>query len=106
MTVPETPSPDQPHDGSFVIKKEHGNIIEGGVRKRHHRMHNNNNQVLSDVSQNGSQAGRERLMVALGLELFAVMRNLWICLLPLERLTFFRMSDGLFISVRRYYTLV
>ncbi|KAJ0488624.1 putative dynamin GTPase [Helianthus annuus] len=110
MTVPETPSPDQPRDGSFVIKKEHGNIIEGGARKRHHRMHNNNNQVLSNVSQNGSQAGstyseiclsaaqhfarirevlversvtsalnsgfltpcRERLMVALGLELFAV----------------------------------
>ncbi|KAF5795160.1 putative Dynamin superfamily [Helianthus annuus] len=110
MTVPETPSPDQPRDGSFVIKKEHGNIIEGGARKRHHRMHNNNNQVLSNVSQNGSQAGstyseicslaaqhfgrirevlversvtsalnsgfltpyRERLMVALGLELFTV----------------------------------
>ncbi|KAK1414313.1 hypothetical protein QVD17_30057 [Tagetes erecta] len=109
MTVPETPSPDQPRDGSFVIKKENGNIIEGGARKRHARIHNN--QVLTNVvSQNSSQLGstyneicalaaqhfarirevlversvtsalnsgfltpcRERLMVALGLDLFAV----------------------------------
>ncbi|XP_076943792.1 dynamin-related protein 5A-like [Bidens hawaiensis] len=109
MTVPETPSPDQPRDGSFVIKKEHGNMIEGGARKRHHRIHNN--QVLANVvGQNASHPGsayseicslaaqhfarirevlversvtsalnsgfltpcRERLMVALGLDLFAV----------------------------------
>ncbi|KAK9060447.1 hypothetical protein SSX86_021151 [Deinandra increscens subsp. villosa] len=110
MTVPETPSPDQPRDGSFVIKKEHGNIIEGGARKRHPRMMHNGEVLTSVANQNGSQPGstyseicslaaqhfarirevlversvtsalnsgfltpcRERLMVALGLDLFAV----------------------------------
>nr|GEW82244.1 dynamin-related protein 5A [Tanacetum cinerariifolium] len=52
MTVPETPSPDQPCDGNYVIKKEHGNFVEGGARKRHPRI--NNGKVLGNyVGQNG-----------------------------------------------------
>lgn len=52
MTVPETPSPDQPCDRNYVIKTEHGNFIEGGARKRQNRMHNN--KVLGNiVSHNG-----------------------------------------------------
>ncbi|KAK9049083.1 hypothetical protein SSX86_031950 [Deinandra increscens subsp. villosa] len=99
MTVPETPSPDQP--------KEQGNFIEAGARKHHPRILGESKML---GSQRGSQAGsayseicslaaqhfarirevlversvttalnsgfltpcRERLMVALGLELFAV----------------------------------
>ncbi|KAK1416779.1 hypothetical protein QVD17_25895 [Tagetes erecta] len=99
MTVPETPSPEQP--------KEHVNFIDGGARKRHPRILGERNML---VDQNGSQLGstyneicslaaqhfarirevlversvttalnsgfltpcRERLMVALGLDLFAV----------------------------------
>ncbi|KAL8223686.1 hypothetical protein R6Q57_019161 [Mikania cordata] len=110
MTVPETPSPDQPRDGSFAIKKEHGNIVEGGARKRHPRMKHNSEVLTNVTNQNGPQLGstysaicslaaqhfarirevlversvtsalnsgfltpcRERLMVALGLDLFAV----------------------------------
>ncbi|XP_071689091.1 dynamin-related protein 5A-like [Rutidosis leptorrhynchoides] len=51
MTIPETPSPDQPCDGNFVIKKDNGNFIEGGARKCVTRMHNN--KVLGNlVGQN------------------------------------------------------
>ncbi|XP_051128749.1 dynamin-related protein 5A [Andrographis paniculata] len=38
MTVPETPSPDQPCDGDYVVKKELGNCIDVGARKRHSRI--------------------------------------------------------------------
>ncbi|KAD2394462.1 hypothetical protein E3N88_41439 [Mikania micrantha] len=107
VTLLETPSPDQPRDGSFVTKKEHANIIEGGARTRHSRMMHASEML---TNQNGSQLGttyseicslaaqhfarirevlversvtsalnsgfltpcRERLMVALGLDLFAV----------------------------------
>lgn len=109
MTVPETPSPDQPRDGNYVVKKENGNFMEGGGRKRHPRIQGNGNGKMlgSLLGQNGgttyneicSSAAqhfarirevlversvtsalnsgfltpcRERLMVALGLELFAV----------------------------------
>lgn len=42
MTVPETPSPDQPCDVVYgVAKKEHGNCIEIGPRKRISRMTGN-----------------------------------------------------------------
>nr|GEZ36787.1 hypothetical protein [Tanacetum cinerariifolium] len=52
MIVPETPSLDQPCDGNYVIKKEHGNFIEGGARKRHPRI--NNKKVLGNyVGQKG-----------------------------------------------------
>nr|XP_043626693.1 dynamin-related protein 5A-like [Erigeron canadensis] len=52
MTVPETPSPDQPCDGIYVIKKEHGNFIEGVARKRQPRIHNS--KVLTNLAgQNG-----------------------------------------------------
>ncbi|XP_068665602.1 dynamin-related protein 5A [Aristolochia californica] len=37
MTVPETPSPDQPCDVAYGDKKENGNIVEGGGRKRQAR---------------------------------------------------------------------
>ncbi|RAL45472.1 hypothetical protein DM860_014861 [Cuscuta australis] len=39
VTVPETPSPDQPNDAAdYGIKKELGNCIEVGARKRHSRL--------------------------------------------------------------------
>ncbi|KAL3508684.1 hypothetical protein ACH5RR_028085 [Cinchona calisaya] len=120
MTVPETPSPDQPIDG-YAVKKELGNCIEIGARKRHSRVTGNtrNSDHLRGqnnagfpygngdiISKSGSAYSevcssaalhfarmrevlversvastlnssfltpcRDRLMVALGLELFAV----------------------------------
>lgn len=38
MTIPETPSPDQPSGGEYVIKTEHGKYIEGGPKKRQSRI--------------------------------------------------------------------
>lgn len=55
MTVPETPSPDQPCDLVYggVKKKEHGNGIElVGARKRHPRMVANTRNI--DHHRNGS----------------------------------------------------
>ncbi|KAH6781047.1 Dynamin related protein 5A [Perilla frutescens var. hirtella] len=120
LTVPETPSPDQPLDGNYVVKKELGNCAEVGARKRHPRIAGNNRNLDHLRTQNGggllfgggagSRSGsayaeicssaaqhfarirevlvergvasslnsgfltpcRERLMVALGLDLFAV----------------------------------
>ncbi|PIN03775.1 Vacuolar sorting protein VPS1, dynamin [Handroanthus impetiginosus] len=121
MTVPETPSPEQPCDPNYTVKKEFGNGIEYGARKRHSRITGNNRSLDNFKSQNGgglslgtddaaSKPGsayteiclstalhfarirevliergvasslnsgfltpcRERLMVALGLDLFAV----------------------------------
>ncbi|KVH93043.1 hypothetical protein Ccrd_004907 [Cynara cardunculus var. scolymus] len=51
MTVPETASPDQPCDD--YVKKEHGDFIEGGSRKRHPRLQANNKVLGNLVSQNG-----------------------------------------------------
>lgn len=43
MTVPETPSPDQPCELVYgLVKKEAGNCIEVGARKRHPRILGNN----------------------------------------------------------------
>ncbi|KAL0301188.1 UNVERIFIED_CONTAM: Dynamin-related protein 5A [Sesamum radiatum] len=121
MTVPETPSPDQQRDENYAVKKELGNCVEVGARKRQSRITGNNRNLDPFRSQNGgglslatgdpaSRSGsayteicsstarhfarirevliergvasslnsgfltpcRERLMVALGLELFAV----------------------------------
>ncbi|KAK6134598.1 hypothetical protein DH2020_031657 [Rehmannia glutinosa] len=122
MTVPETPSPDQPCDGNYAVKKELGNcVVEIGARKRHSRIAGNSRNLDHFRTQNGggllfgagdnaSRSGsayteicssaaqhfarirevlvergvastlnsgfltpcRERLMVALGLDLFAV----------------------------------
>ncbi|KAK6134564.1 hypothetical protein DH2020_031684 [Rehmannia glutinosa] len=121
MTVPETPSPDQPCDGNYAVKKELGNCVEIGARKRHSRIAGNSRNLDHFRTQNGggllfggadnaSRSGsayteicssaaqhfarirevlvergvastlnsgfltpcRERLMVALGLDLFAV----------------------------------
>ncbi|GFP79675.1 dynamin-related protein 5a [Phtheirospermum japonicum] len=122
MTIPETPSPDQPCDMNYAIKKELGNCMEVGARKRHSRIGGNNRNLDHFRIQNGgsslfgaagdagSRSGsayaeicssaaqhfarirevlvergvastlnsgfltpcRERLMVALGLDLFAV----------------------------------
>ncbi|TMW82626.1 hypothetical protein EJD97_005502 [Solanum chilense] len=41
MTVPETPSPDQPSDGNYGIKRELGNCGEVGARKRQPRITGN-----------------------------------------------------------------
>lgn len=41
MTVPETPSPDQPSDGNYGIKRELGNCVEVGARKRQPRISGN-----------------------------------------------------------------
>ncbi|KAL0306516.1 UNVERIFIED_CONTAM: Dynamin-related protein 5A [Sesamum radiatum] len=121
MTVPETPSPDQPCDGNYAVKKELGNCVEVGARKRqaritgnsrnmeHFRIHHGGSLLFGDgdtASRSGStyteicstaaehfarirevlvERGvastlnsafltpcREQLMIALGLELFAV----------------------------------
>ncbi|KAK9269415.1 hypothetical protein L1049_001188 [Liquidambar formosana] len=102
MTVPETPSPDQPCDIDFAgAKKELGNCIEIGARKRHPRMTGNNRNLdhlrvqnggglLFGTGDSGSRSGsayseicssaahafcsdtQDRLVVALGLDLFAV----------------------------------
>ncbi|WOK99306.1 dynamin-related protein 5A [Canna indica] len=121
MTIPETPSPDQPSDDYGVKKKDFGNLMDIGGRKRQSRVltagrnfdatKNQNSSILFGAGNNiGSRAGssyaeicsmsaqhfsrirqvliernvlsalsagfltpcRERLFVALGLELFAV----------------------------------
>lgn len=53
MTVPETPSPDQPCDGNYVVKKELGNCVEVGARKRHPRIAGNNKNLDHMRTQNG-----------------------------------------------------
>lgn len=54
MTVPETPSPDQPSDGNYVgVKKELGNCIEVGARKRHPRIVGNSRNSDHLRVQNG-----------------------------------------------------
>ncbi|XP_076903647.1 dynamin-related protein 5A-like [Bidens hawaiensis] len=108
MTIPETPSPDQPSGGDCVIKTEHGNYIEGGPKKRQSRIKANSKlldnlrvkhhkgssytEICSLASQHFARIRevliqrsvtsalnsgfltpcRDRLMVALGLDLFAV----------------------------------
>ncbi|KAI3457452.1 hypothetical protein Pfo_014115 [Paulownia fortunei] len=53
MTVPETPSPDQPCDGNHAVKKELGNCAEVGARKRHPRIVGNNRSLDHFRTQNG-----------------------------------------------------
>lgn len=53
MTVPETPSPDQLSDGVYVVKKEDGNYIEGGAKRRYSRIKGNNNMLDKSRVQNG-----------------------------------------------------
>ncbi|KAL7129534.1 hypothetical protein ABFS83_13G073500 [Erythranthe nasuta] len=53
MTVPETPSPDQPCDGNYAVKKELGNCIEVGARKRYSRIAGNNRNLDHFRAQNG-----------------------------------------------------
>ncbi|KAK3028418.1 hypothetical protein RJ639_039628 [Escallonia herrerae] len=99
MTVPETPSPDQPFDGNYGVKKDIGNCIEIGARKRHPRIAGNSRNMdhfkgqnvgslLFGVGNTGLRSGsayaeiclsatqhfarRDRLVVSLGLDLFAV----------------------------------
>ncbi|XP_020106035.1 dynamin-related protein 5A [Ananas comosus] len=119
MTVPETPSPDQPNDPYVANKKENGNLMEANGRKRHARMvtygrnsdaNRNQTNILFGGNDFGSKSGssysnicsissqyfarmrevliernvpsalnsgfltpcRERLFLALGLDLFAV----------------------------------
>ncbi|KAB2098579.1 hypothetical protein ES319_A01G247900v1 [Gossypium barbadense] len=56
LTVPETPSPDQPCDAVYArVKKELGNCIEVGPRKRIARMTGNRNaEQLAKVHNGGS----------------------------------------------------
>ncbi|KAJ4841903.1 Dynamin- protein 5A [Turnera subulata] len=54
MTVPETPSPEQPCDMTYVgTKKDQGNCNEIGPRKRVSRMAGNNKSTESFRTQNG-----------------------------------------------------
>ena len=53
MTVPETPSPDLPSDVNYGVKKELGNCIEIGARKRHSRIVGNNRNCDNIRGQNG-----------------------------------------------------
>ncbi|OIT00718.1 PREDICTED: dynamin-related protein 5A [Nicotiana attenuata] len=117
MTVPETPSPDQPSDGNYGIKRELVNCVDVGARKRHPRIAGNARncgqngesllfgngdnisrpsstyaEICSSAAQHFARIRevlversvastlnsgfltpcRERLLVALGLDLFAV----------------------------------
>ncbi|CAN4102900.1 unnamed protein product [Withania somnifera] len=49
MTVPETPSPDQPSDENYGIKRELGNCVEVGARKQHPKITGN----ARNCGQNG-----------------------------------------------------
>ncbi|CAN1235953.1 Dynamin-related protein 5A [Linum grandiflorum] len=52
MTVPETPSPDQPCEivyGNGAMKKEEGNYVELGAKKRVSRMRNHQNGGFGNV---------------------------------------------------------
>ncbi|GAV72308.1 Dynamin_N domain-containing protein, partial [Cephalotus follicularis] len=61
LTVPETPSPDQPSDGAFGgFKKELGNCIEIGGRKRSSRMTGNNRNTEHSRAQIGNGDGGSR----------------------------------------------
>ncbi|WCJ32178.1 Dynamin related protein 5A [Euphorbia peplus] len=53
MTVPETPSPDQPCDVVYGGAKEHGNCNDIGPRKRISRMTGNNRNAENLKLQNG-----------------------------------------------------
>ncbi|KAL7249586.1 hypothetical protein ACSBR1_011720 [Camellia fascicularis] len=55
MTIPETPSPDQPSEENYIgaVKKELGNCIEIGARKRHPRIMGNSRNSDHLQSQNG-----------------------------------------------------
>ncbi|XP_017244461.1 dynamin-related protein 5A isoform X1 [Daucus carota subsp. sativus] len=53
MTVPETPSPDQPTDVNFAIKKELGHCHEIAGRKRHSRTIGTNRNVDQTRGNNG-----------------------------------------------------
>ncbi|KAL2530066.1 Dynamin-related protein 5A [Forsythia ovata] len=53
MTVPETPSPKQPCDGNYTVKKELGHLIEVGARKCHSRMTSNNKNLDHLKGQHG-----------------------------------------------------
>ncbi|KAG8364931.1 hypothetical protein BUALT_Bualt18G0050000 [Buddleja alternifolia] len=53
ITVPETPSPDQPCDVIYVVKKEIGSCVEVGARKRHSRITGNNRNLDHFRNQNG-----------------------------------------------------
>lgn len=53
MTVPETPSPDQQCDGIYLVKKELGNCVEVGARKRHPRIAGNKTNMDQLRTQNG-----------------------------------------------------
>lgn len=51
MTVPETPSPDQPSDVYGVNKKENGNIMDIGGRKRQARIANGGRNLDANRNQ-------------------------------------------------------
>lgn len=53
MTVPETPSPDQPCDANYPVKNELGHCIEVGARKRHSRITGNNRNLDHLKGQHG-----------------------------------------------------
>lgn len=53
MTVPETPSPDQPTDVNFAIKKELGHCHEIAGRKRHSRTMGINRNIDQPRGNNG-----------------------------------------------------
>lgn len=53
LTVPETPSPDQPCEVVCVVKKELGNYNEVGLRKRVSRMAGGKNAELLRVQNGG-----------------------------------------------------
>ncbi|XAR68326.1 Dynamin GTPase [Bertholletia excelsa] len=54
ITIPETPSPDQPGEGNYIgVKKEFGNCIEIGARKRQPRIIGNSRNTDNLRIQNG-----------------------------------------------------
>ncbi|MQM06872.1 hypothetical protein Taro_039703 [Colocasia esculenta] len=59
LTVPETPSPDQPSDPTCGVKKEIGNCLDVGGRKRHTRITSGRNADLSRNPNGGLLFGSD-----------------------------------------------
>lgn len=88
MTVPETPSPDQPNDPYVANKKENGNLMEANGRKRHARMvtygrnsdaNRNQTNILFGGNDFGSKSGSSYSNIcSISSQYFARMREVLI----------------------------
>ncbi|XP_072955811.1 dynamin-related protein 5A isoform X2 [Typha angustifolia] len=100
MTIPETPSPDQPSDIPGVKKKENDNVVEFGGRKRHARVmgygrnldsnRNQKNNIFVGGNDFGSKSGSSYSNIcSISAQYFARMREVLI-----ERNVFSALNSG------------